>query len=252
MNKGIVFISVFLSIPFLCFAQESTEESSHSYISKVKTVINGDTLELENGERVRLIGIDCPEMDTEEGKRTYEFTKELVEGKYVSLELDVQQRDKYGRLLAYVYIIRIMSSYEPYYTETAAYKEFERNGVYFRDFLNALIINDGYAQPMTIPPNVKYAELFQKLYQEARENKRGLWKGLREELHNLSECEKAGGKLKKIKECNGSESEWCIISEREECYADQVENGRCTVGEYSQERKAIVGITPRVLCDNWQ
>lgn len=42
--------------------------------------------------------------------------------------------------------------------------------------LNGEIIRSGYASPMTIPPNVKHADLFQKLYQEARENKRGLWK----------------------------------------------------------------------------
>ncbi|MFH0855594.1 MAG: hypothetical protein V1869_03685 [Candidatus Omnitrophota bacterium] len=67
--------------------------------------------------------------------------------------------------------------------------------------------------------------------------------------NNLSECEKAGGKLTKIKECDGSESSWCVISAKEQCYADQVENGKCSVGKYSEESKAIVGISPRVLCD---
>jgi len=66
----------------------------------------------------------------------------------------------------------------------------------------------------------------------------------------LSECEKAGGKLVKITECDNSESDWCTISEREQCYADQVEDGRCTVGEYSQEFGGIIGITPRVICDS--
>jgi len=68
----------------------------------------------------------------------------------------------------------------------------------------------------------------------------------------VSECEKAGGTLTVIKECDGSESLWCTISEREQCYADQVADGKCTVGEYSEELKGIVGVTPRVLCDNGQ
>ena len=58
----------------------------------------------------------------------------------------------------------------------------------------------------------------------------------------ISECEKAGGILTKIKECDNSESDWCAIPENEECYADQVKDGRCTV----------VNLSPRVLCDKEQ
>lgn len=66
------------------------------------------------------------------------------------------------------------------------------------------------------------------------------------------ECLRAGGKTKKIKECDGSESLWCDISPREACYADQVIAGHCTAGHYSEELKGITGITPRVLCDQGQ
>ncbi len=86
------------------------------------------------------------------GRRAYEFTKKLVEGKRVSLEFDVEKYDKYDRLLAYVYL---------------------KDG---GTFVNAEIVKQGYASLMTIPPNAKYANLFLKLYQEARNNKRGLWK----------------------------------------------------------------------------
>jgi hypothetical protein len=65
-------------------------------------------------------------------------------------------------------------------------------------------------------------------------------------------CRRAGGTAKRIKECDGSESLWCDLSPREACYADQVVNGRCTAGKYSEELKGIVGITPRVLCDGGQ
>jgi micrococcal nuclease len=87
------------------------------------------------------------------GRRAYRFTKNLVEGKRVALEFDVEKHDRYDRLLAYVYL-----------------KDANRT------FVNAQIVNEGYASLMTIPPNVKYADLFLKLYQEARQNRRGLWK----------------------------------------------------------------------------
>lgn len=136
----------------------------------VKRAVDGDTIQLESGERVRLIGIDTPEMHISDklyrdsqrtaqdirtiqalGRRAYEFTRNLVEGKRVALEFDVEKHDKYNRLLAYVYL---------------------KDGT----FVNAKIVEEGYASLLTIPPNVKYAELFLKLYQKARNNKRGLWK----------------------------------------------------------------------------
>lgn len=136
----------------------------------VKRAVDGDTLQLENGQRLRLIGIDTPEMHEsaklykdsqrikqdagyikELGRRAYEFTKGLVEGRRVSLEFDVERRDKYGRLLAYAYL---------------------KDGT----FVNAKILEEGYASLMTIAPNVKYEQLFLKLYRQARENQKGLWK----------------------------------------------------------------------------
>ncbi len=132
--------------------------------------VDGDTLVLENKERVRLIGIDTPEMhesaklerdakkaqqDVETikqlGRQSYKFTRSLVEGQRVRLEFDVERYDKYKRILAYVYLA---------------------DGT----FVNAEIVRQGYASLMTYPPNVKYADLFLKLYQEARDNRRGLWK----------------------------------------------------------------------------
>ncbi|MDP8267067.1 MAG: thermonuclease family protein [Candidatus Aceula meridiana] len=94
------------------------------------------------------------------GQEATQFVKELVEGKKVRLEYDVEKKDKYGRTLAYVWLDLPLTSSKSY------------EGL----FVNVTIIKAGYASPMTIPPNVKHADLFQKLYQEARENKRGLWK----------------------------------------------------------------------------
>jgi micrococcal nuclease len=136
----------------------------------VVRAVDGDTLKLANNERVRLIGIDTPEMHESEklyrdsrksgqdaktiqalGRRSYAFTKSLVEGKTVRLEFDVEKRDKYKRLLAYVYL---------------------PDGT----FVNAEIVKQGYASLMTYPPNVKYADEFRRLYQQAREQRSGLWK----------------------------------------------------------------------------
>ena len=122
----------------------------------VKRVIDGDTLLLTNGERVRLIGVDTPETKHPQkpveqfGKEAYLFTQRMVEGKEVRLEFDWQKRDKYGRLLAYVYLI---------------------DGT----FLNAEIIKQGYGFAYTRFP-FKYLDEFRRYEREARENGKGLWK----------------------------------------------------------------------------
>ena len=145
----------------------SAEKSGFYYVSHV---IDGDTIKLATGEHVRLIGIDTPESRYNSklerdsarsrkdiksilnmGKEASKFTRQLVEGKRVRLEFDVQKYDKYGRLLAYIYL---------------------EDGT----FVNARIMEAGYAQVMTIPPNVKYADMFLKLQEEARKGGRGLWK----------------------------------------------------------------------------
>jgi len=135
----------------------------------VERVVDGDTVKLSDGERVRLIGIDTPELhysnkllaDSRRSHKDIEtiqgfgmdakkYVQSLVFGKRVRLEYDVEKRDAYGRILAYVYL---------------------GDGT----FVNGKIVRDGYAQTMTIPPNVKYADHFLKMQREAREAKRGLW-----------------------------------------------------------------------------
>ena len=128
---------------------------SHIKEVLVSRVIDGDTIELSDGRIVRYIGIDTPETKhpykavEHLGEEAYLYNKELVEGRWVSLEFDVEKRDRYNRLLAYVYA-----------GDT---------------FVNAKLVEDGFAQIYTVPPNVKYQELFLKLQREARENKKGLW-----------------------------------------------------------------------------
>lgn len=125
----------------------------------VKRVVDGDTLVVDlagKEERVRLIGIDTPESvhpNEEEnvpyGKIASDFTKALVLEKQVHLELDLQERDKYGRLLAYVYLDGVM--------------------------LNKTLLQAGHAKVSTYPPNIKYVKEFTALQASAREEKKGLW-----------------------------------------------------------------------------
>lgn len=105
---------------------------------------------------MRYIGVDTPELHHPRkpveayAREARAFNQRLVEGKKVRLEFDVERRDKYSRLLAYVYLT---------------------DGT----FVNAELLRQGYAQLLTIPPNVKYVDLFVKLQREAREAGRGLW-----------------------------------------------------------------------------
>ncbi|KPK41568.1 MAG: hypothetical protein AMJ78_05160 [Omnitrophica WOR_2 bacterium SM23_29] len=112
-------------------------------------VIDGDTIVLEDGRRVRYIGIDTPEKRDPYYFEAKEVNKRLVEGKKVRLEYDVGKKDKFGRTLAYVYVGDI--------------------------FVNTELVKNGYAVIYTVPPNVKYAENFLKHQQDARKAKRGLW-----------------------------------------------------------------------------
>ncbi|HEC87933.1 MAG TPA: nuclease [Thermoplasmata archaeon] len=123
----------------------------------VSRVIDGDTFETSSGETVRLIGVDAPETKhptkTVEyyGKEASEFTKKYLQGKTVQLKYDWQERDKYGRLLAYVFL---------------------EDGTFF----NALLIKEGYAHAyLKYPFDEACMTYFKKLENDAREAKKGLW-----------------------------------------------------------------------------
>jgi len=127
---------------------------------RVVGIVDGDTIKARIGDRtetVRYIGMNTPELHHPTkgveplAREATEANRKLVEGQTVRLELDVQERDRYGRLLAYVYFGDMM--------------------------VNAELVAQGYAQVMTIPPNVRHQELFLKLQREARLLQLGLWRG---------------------------------------------------------------------------
>ncbi len=142
---------------------------------------DGDTavFRLENGveEKVRFIGVDTPEVRGETadfGERAAEYTAQAIPvGESVWLQTDVDLRDRYGRLLAYVWIERPSSGSA---AEARAH------------MLNARLLIDGYAQVLTVPPNVTYAEEFVLLEAEARDGGAGLWG-----VDSGPESEPAGG-----------------------------------------------------------
>jgi len=193
MNKTYLIIIIIISFLIVSSVYADTGKVAQVNYNNIKCtrVVDGDTIELENGEKVRLIGIDTPESGnnsktrrdskrtgqdiktiTAMGKRATEFVKPLVEGKQVRLEFDVGKKDRYGRLLAYVwYEMKIREHARPIKGLPQPWIERSKEVM-----LNAEIVEAGYASPMTYPPNVKYAELFVRLYGEARENNRGLWR----------------------------------------------------------------------------
>lgn len=158
--KGIIGIIFLIIMIFSLFTnsigcKSSNDNEKYYTITKV---IDGDTYIINNGEKIRLIGVNTPEIHHPIkgveyfGKESAEYAKRILINQKVTLKYDVGERDKYGRLLSYVYLA---------------------DGT----FVNALLVKEGYARIMTVPPNVKYADLFLKLEREARKNKRGLWSG---------------------------------------------------------------------------
>jgi micrococcal nuclease len=158
----ILFLSLLFFSGVSCNSNSETQsQEKHDGSFAVKKISDGDTFWIYNGtsegEKIRLIGVDAPESkNVFKKKKGYfgteakEYLTNLLKGKRVKLEYDVDRKDQYGRTLAYVY---------------------------FEDgtFVNATLVKNGYAMVMTIPPNVKFADEFVKLQQEARENNRGLW-----------------------------------------------------------------------------
>ncbi|RJQ33299.1 MAG: hypothetical protein C4562_01050 [Actinobacteria bacterium] len=155
-RKILIVVLLLVILPVSC-KLILTNRSKLEY-GQVVDVIDGDTIKVEiNGslEKVRYIGVDTPETKHPTksvqyfGREAFQFNKKLVDGKKVRFVKDVSQRDKYGRLLRYVYVDDI--------------------------FVNAELVKQGYAYASTYPPDIKYASFFYLLQRRAREKKRGLW-----------------------------------------------------------------------------
>lgn len=156
------FLKLFLILLILtgCIVKDNTSSLHGPYM--VERVVDGDTFITEiDGERIRVraLCIDAPESvapeqtgkkNTKEGELAHQRATELLEGKNVFLEYDIEKYDQYDRVLAYVYL---------------------EDGSMFEK----IMISEGLAKVVKYEPNVKYVEEFYKLQDEARKNKAGLY-----------------------------------------------------------------------------
>lgn len=129
-------------------------DTGHSYY-QIKRIYDGDTILLSNGNKVRFLGINTPEIGRYKpaqagGKEAKQWLKKALKDKKVRLEQDIEKRDKYGRLLAHVF------------TEDKRH-------------LNLELIKQGLATVSIFPPNIKYTHDFLKAEQQAEEDQLGIW-----------------------------------------------------------------------------
>ncbi|WP_194973916.1 thermonuclease family protein [Aquiflexum lacus] len=154
--QKVYFFLLLLTFPLL----ELPAQTQHEWV-EISKFVDGDTFWITNSkgerEKIRLIGVDTPETRRTGkkdigyyGKEAAAYVVKLLDGQKIRLEYDVGKYDRYKRTLAYVYL---------------------EDGT----FLNAHLVENGYAMVMTVIPNVKHAELFVKLQKDARKQKRGLW-----------------------------------------------------------------------------
>ena len=134
-------------------ARATTRGGAESSVSSrgvlVQRVIDGDTVVLADGERVRYIGMDTPERGEPFFDEATEYNRRLVEGQRVGLLKDQSETDRFGRLLRYVFAGDIL--------------------------VNADLVREGLAEAKRYEPDVKFADCFDALMQEAREDQRGMW-----------------------------------------------------------------------------
>ncbi|MFB6212753.1 MAG: lamin tail domain-containing protein [Candidatus Magasanikbacteria bacterium] len=128
---------------------QKTEKGNNLKTATVTYVIDGDTVKLDSGEKVRLLGINTPESGQPYFSEARDKMVELVEDKQVKLERDVTNRGRYGRLLRYIWVGDTL--------------------------VNAKIARLGFAKSYSKPPDIKYQKKILEAVRYARENDLGLW-----------------------------------------------------------------------------
>lgn len=130
-------------------AEPADETSEDQDTARVARVVDGDTVELSDGRKVRYLGVNTPERGQPFYQQAKDFNARIVDGKTVWLEFDADTFDKYGRTLAHVFV--------------------------GKTHVNLELVRQGYANVYTVPPNLKYNEELLAAEREAREHQRGLW-----------------------------------------------------------------------------
>lgn len=145
--KNILFLP--LAILFITLLTLSISCIGAPTTAKVTEVIDGDTIVITGGYRVRYIGIDAPEKGEAFYSEARQANQRLVGGKKVRLEKDISDMDRYGRLLRYVYV----------------------NST----FVNAELVRQGYARAHSYPPDTKYQNYLEAAQREAQQGGKGIW-----------------------------------------------------------------------------
>lgn len=130
----------------------------------VERVVDGDTFETSDGRKIRLVGVNTPESTTrieDYGKEASNYTSSKISGKQVWLQKDVSDKDRYGRYLRVVWLSVPTSDMDESEMRLKMY--------------NADLVLNGFAEPSTYPPDVKYSDYFVKFAREARAANTGLW-----------------------------------------------------------------------------
>ncbi len=146
--KRTMLVLTFVVLLTACHSTQPTRTAA-GQAAAVAFVVDGDTVELTDGRRVRYTGVNTPEIGQPYAAEARALNESLVAGQTVWLETDVQTSDLHGRVLAYVWIADV--------------------------FVNLELVRQGYANAYILPPNGRYAESFARAEQEARESGRGQW-----------------------------------------------------------------------------
>ncbi len=147
---------IFIFVVLLTACSGSGDKSGSSFSAKVDWVTDGDTIRLDDGRHVRLLGINTPELAKDGhatepmAKEARQFLNRLVDSQTVQIIYGKQSTDKYGRLLAYVFL-----------NDTDVQLE---------------LLNQGLASVVAIPPNTRMADRYLAAESDARSQQKGIWR----------------------------------------------------------------------------
>lgn len=162
MKRRFISVAIILFLIAVCAGQNRAAAFQVGKGFNVKWVDDGDTIVLSNGQRVRYLGINTPEIAHENrpaepfGATARVYNQKMVLGKQVRLETDQQRFDHYGRVLAYVFL---------------------NDGT----FVNAKLVAEGYAYCLFKRPNTKYQSRLLEIQRHAMEARKGMWRNWHEE-----------------------------------------------------------------------
>ena len=162
MNRECRYTAVLLF--FLSAALFTSRTLAAYLVATAREVIDGDTIVLSDGRKVRYLGINAPEHGQPYAREATNFNRRLVSGFPVRLEFDQFREDRYGRLLAYVYT-------------TECEVRGARCGQ--EEMVNEQLLAEGWAHIFSMPPNTRYAERFLQVQERAKAAKKGIWKSVR-------------------------------------------------------------------------